>query len=161
MFVSYPWSHSLLLALGWGALAAAGARWRGLAAKDATVLGLVVVSHWVLDFVTHVPDLQVAPGVDLRVGLGLWRSIPATYVIEGALYLAAIYLYLRSTRPRDRIGTWGMLSFLVASAALWASGPWAAPPPSVTMLAWLAMGIWLFIAWGAWSAAHRETMVSG
>ena len=155
VFVSYPWSHSLLLAMGWGLLAAFIARSMGIRAAGAMVLGLVVVSHWVLDFITHVPDLQLAPGLPLRVGLGLWRSIPATFLVEGTFYVIAIFLYMKATRPRDGIGVWGIWSYLVLCGLLWASGPWGGAPPSVTVLACLAMGVWLLIALGAWGDRHR------
>lgn len=155
VFVSYPWSHSLVTAIGWGLLAVTIARWRGVASGDALVIGLVVVSHWVLDFVTHIPDLPLVPGLSTRVGLGLWRSIPATLLVEGALYLVAIGYYVRAAHPRDRIGTLGLWSFLLVSALLWASGPVAPPPPSQTALAWSAMVSWALIAWGAWGDRHR------
>ena len=156
VFTWYPWSHSLLLAIGWGVLATLLARWRSIAPRDARLIGMVVVSHWVLDFVTHVPDLPLAPGSLLRLGLGLWRSIPGTLAVEGTLYVVAISLYLASTRPRDSIGTWGMWSFLLLSAFLWAMGPWSPPPPTETALAWFANVAWLLIAWGAWSDRHRD-----
>ncbi len=61
-FESYPWTHSLLAAIVWGALAGLGyAALRGRRA-DGVVVGLVVVSHWVLDWITHVPDLPLYPG---------------------------------------------------------------------------------------------------
>jgi hypothetical protein len=62
----------------------------------ALLVGGVVVSHWVLDFVTHAPDMPLWPGSSPRVGLGLWRSVPATFFVEGALFVAGIALYARA-----------------------------------------------------------------
>jgi membrane-bound metal-dependent hydrolase YbcI (DUF457 family) len=108
VFDSYPWSHSLLMACAWGLCAAALVRWRGMTGGVALLVGGVVVSHWVLDFVTHAPDMPLWPGSSPRVGLGLWRSVPATLLVEGALFVAGIALYARATRPADRIGSIGL-----------------------------------------------------
>lgn len=44
----------------------------------------------------------------MKLGLGLWNSIPLTIVIELALFGGGIASYLRATRARDRMGTWGL-----------------------------------------------------
>jgi len=66
-----------------------------------------MVSHWVLDVIVHRPDLPLAPGSETRIGFWLWNSIPATIAVELALYAAGIYVHLRSTVGRDRIGRYG------------------------------------------------------
>jgi len=66
----YPWSHSLLMLVIWGALLG-GIYW--LISKDAAgscAVGACVVSHWVLDWVTHRPDMPLYPGGP-NFGLGL------------------------------------------------------------------------------------------
>src|SRR5881392_3878826 len=73
-FVSYPYSHSLAALLVWGI--AIGAVYRAVAGGRRTVwvLGTLVVSHWLLDYVTHRPDMPLYPG-SAKYGLELWRSI--------------------------------------------------------------------------------------
>src|SRR3954469_25736099 len=71
-FISYPYSHSLLFAVIWSFLFAMiygslRKNWR-----SATLLGLLVFSHWVLDVLTHRPDLQLSPWSEKKFGLGLW-----------------------------------------------------------------------------------------
>ena len=154
-FVSYPWSHSLAMALVWGACGFGLARWRNPPLTDAVTCGAVVVSHWVLDWVTHVPDLALWPGGDARLGLGLWNSVPGTLVIEGALFATGLARYIAATRPRDRIGSLAIWSFVATSTVMWAAGPWAAPPPSARFLALFSCGVWLLIAWAAWADRHR------
>ncbi len=68
-------------------------------------LAALVLSHWVLDFVSHRPDMPLWPGGPL-VGLGLWYSVPATLAVEFALFAIGAWLYASVTRPRDRIGTY-------------------------------------------------------
>src|SRR5262245_58378824 len=60
-FGSYPWSHSLLMALVWAALLAALAG-RSVGWPAAGLVAALVVSHWVLDFVSHAPDMPLWPG---------------------------------------------------------------------------------------------------
>lgn len=154
-FQSYPYSHSLLMSVVWAAAAALLARWRGLSQSTAVLIGGLVLSHWVLDFVTHAPDLPLAPWASPRVGLGLWNSIVATFVVEGALFAAGIALYLRATRARDRIGVWALWSLLGVSTVMWASGPFSSPPPSERVVGWVTLGLWLLVAWAAWADRHR------
>ncbi len=88
-FVNYPWSHSLLMALVWAAGFALVYRARTGFARGAWVVGALVLSHWALDFVSHRPDLPLAPGAS-RVGLGLWNSVPATVIAETALFAVGV-----------------------------------------------------------------------
>ena len=155
-FQSYPYSHSLLMSVVWAAAAALLARWRGLSQSTAVLIGGLVLSHWVLDFVTHAPDLPLVPWASPRVGLGLWNSIAATFVVEGALFVAGIALYLRATRARDRIGVWALWSLLGVSVVMWASGPFSSPPPSERAIGWVTLGLWLLVAWAAWADRHRD-----
>jgi hypothetical protein len=97
------------------------------------------------------------PGASPRVGLELWNSVPATLLIEGVMFTAGIALYLRATRAVDRVGVIAFWSFILISAAMWASGPWAELPPSARVLAWFALGSWLLVAWTAWADRHRST----
>src|SRR4249920_3002381 len=130
VFDSYPWSHSLLMACVWGLCALCIARWRGRSQGIAFLIAAVVVSHWVLDVASHVPDMPLWPGDSPKLGLGLWNSISATLIVEGLIYLIGISIYVRTTRATDRIGSIGLWVFLILSALLWACGPWSALPPS-------------------------------
>src|SRR3954462_5216738 len=77
-FDSYPVSHSLVMACVWGALLAVAYRAAGRARVAAGWIAIAVVSHWVLDWVTHRPDLPLAPWSATKVGLGLWEWPAAT-----------------------------------------------------------------------------------
>src|SRR3954469_17234173 len=101
-FVSYPYSHSLVFLIGWGL--AFGWLYRRLTGDRAAlmVIAALVVSHWALDYVTHRPDMPVYPG-SVKLGLGLWNSIPGTLIVELILYGAGLWIYLRATEARDTI----------------------------------------------------------
>ena len=129
-FASYPWSHSLVMSVLWGVLAAALVNRRWPVARAGALVAAAVVSHWVLDFITHRADMPLWPG-GLRVGLGLWNSVPGTLVVEGTLALIAIVMYVRAFPARDAIGRWAFIGLLVFVGLAWASGPFSPPPPSV------------------------------
>ena len=156
-FEHYPWSHSLLMVALWGAVLAGAHHWRrGRAAGGGLVLAGLVVSHWLLDWVTHRPDLPLVPGAGPRLGLGLWNSVAATLAVELLLFAGGAWLYARGTRPSDRTGRWawaGLVLFLLVVHAANAFGP---PPPSMTAVAVGGFAIWLLVWWGAWVDRHRR-----
>jgi membrane-bound metal-dependent hydrolase YbcI (DUF457 family) len=84
-FVSYPWSHSLLMLCVWatvfGGIYYAITRYRA----GVIAIWIGVVSHWVLDWVTHRPDMPLYPGGALY-GLGLWNSIAGTMLVEFLMF---------------------------------------------------------------------------
>jgi hypothetical protein len=156
-FQHYPWSHSLLTLAVWGALL--GVAHRAVTGSDwgtAFVLAGLVASHWVLDLITHRPDMPLAPGLEPRFGLGLWHSIPGTLAVEFLLLAIGAGSYFRSTMARDRVGSiglWALLAFLCIVEVANAFGP---PPPDVRAVAWSAQAMWLLVLWGYWVDRHRS-----
>ena len=155
-FVSYPYSHSLAMLIVWGLLFGwiAAPRRRPVFA----ILFALVVSHWVLDYVTHRPDMPLYPGGP-KVGLGLWNSVPATLAVEVPLYLAGLWIYFRTTRPLDAIGRWSF-GILVATLLLIYLSNLVSPPPSSVTLLWIvgiAGGV-IFLAWAWWADRHRDAI---
>jgi membrane-bound metal-dependent hydrolase YbcI (DUF457 family) len=155
-FVHYPWTHSLLMAIVWGIGLALAYRARTGYRRGAAVVGALVVSHWVLDWITHRPDLQLAPGSASRVGLGLWTSPAATIAVEAVLFVAGVAVYARTTRPRDRAGTWGFWGFIAFLLVAYASTLAGGTPPSPRVVAGSALVGWALIPWIAWFDRHRE-----
>ena len=155
-FYDYPVSHSLLMGIGWSI--AFGLVYYAVrrSAKSAWILAACVISHWFLDFIVHRPDLPIMPGVKTYVGLGLWNSVPATIIVEAAMFVFGIVLYLRSTTPLDRIGKYSFWSFIIFLVFVAAGNIVGAPPPNVTALAVVAMAVWLLVLWGYWIDKHRR-----
>ncbi len=157
-FVNYPWSHGLFPVLVWAA-ALALLYWifrRSLG--TGLVLGLVLASHWLLDFVTHRPDLPLAPGDPRRYGLGLWNSLPGSLAAEVGLFLLGLWVYTSATRPENRRGTWTLWALALALLGLQVANYFGPPPPDVQTLAYSALGIWLFVFWGAWVDSNRRAV---
>jgi hypothetical protein len=155
IFDSYPWSHSLVMSAVWGIALAGMARWRTPVPVSGLLVALVM-SHWVLDFASHAPDMPLWPGASPKFGLGLWYSIPLTLIVEGAMWVAGLVIYLRMPARRtvgSRIAFW---SLVAVSTAMWASGPWGPLPPSEQSLGWFALIGWIIVPWAAF-ADRRQT----
>lgn len=159
LFVSYPYTHSLLAVALWGALFGAVYYAVRRDRNGALWLALLVLSHWVLDAVAHRPDLPLWPGGP-KVGLGLWNSLPATLAVECGLFAAGVAVYATATRPRDRWGTVLFVALVVTLGCLYAASVFGPPPPSVQLIAWTGILAWLFVAWAYWISRHRTTTIA-
>jgi hypothetical protein len=162
-FTDYPLSHSLVMALAWAALWGLFYLYQDGKSKAAWVLGGLVASHWVLDFIVHRPDLPILPGQDPwgavhAYGLGLWNYPVVTVVLEAALFIAGFWLYLRFTKAKDNIGNFGLwalaLFMVVFYVASFAGGP---PPNNPKLLASGAQAQWLVVLAGWWVDSHRKS----
>jgi hypothetical protein len=155
-FVSYPYSHSLVALCLWGfAVGVTYALVRRARIRAALTLALLVVSHWVLDFVTHRPDLPLTLNGTERLGLGLWFSIPATLAVELVVFGAGLAIYLRTTVAGDRIGSIGLWSLVAFLLMVYFASSFGPPPPSAAAVAWSAQAMWLLVGWGYWVDRHR------
>jgi len=155
-FVSYPISHSLLTVVGWSILFGVVFYVVKRMVVPAVICGALVASHWVLDALTHKPDLPLVPGGAQRIGLGLWNHPALEITLEVLVFSAGVFLYLRATKARDRVGTigfWSLVGFLLVAHFGNMFGP---PPPSVGAIAWSAQAMWLLVAWGYWVDRHRD-----
>src|SRR5688572_23332743 len=139
----YPWSHSLVMSLVWSA-AMAVVYWAATRdRRGASVIAAGVFSHWVLDFVTHRPDMQLAPGVPTEVGLGLWYSVVGTIATEAAMFIVAVVLYLGVTRARGlagKISIATLVGFLAIGYVASVAGP---PPPSIEAVRAAGLATWI------------------
>jgi hypothetical protein len=153
----YPWSHSLLMSVVWSVLAG-GAYWLATRYRaGALAIAVGVFSHWVLDFVTHIPDMALYPGGP-KIGLGLWRSTPATIVVESTLFVVGVTIYLRSTRARDKVGSISFWAFVALLVLAYASSIASPPPSDPRLIAWVGLGSILFQFWVHWFDRHRTPL---
>lgn len=157
VFTSYPYSHSLVALAVWAVLFAGGyAVVRRNRSPAPLVIFALVLSHWVLDWVMHVPDMPLTLTGPARLGLGVWRSLPLTLVLELGSFAAGAAIYLRATSPRDRVGRFGLYALLVVLLLFYFGSVFGPPPPSDRAIAWSGIGMWLLIAWAAWVDRHRS-----
>ena len=128
-FEHYPYSHSLLAVLAWSILAGGGHYLKRGSRTAALVIGLLVTSHWLLDFLVHRPDLPILPWADTKTGLDGWSSYPLTLALELGFFGAGLWLYSDTTRPSDRSGKWGYAALSVLMVAIFFANTFGPPPP--------------------------------
>jgi len=144
-------SHSLLMDAVWATLlGSVYLLWRHFP-RGALILFLVVLSHWLLDVVSHRPDMPIAPGMHAHVGLGLWNSIPATLLVEGGFWSLAIILYVRVTRPKSLTGNFVFWSGVVLLTLVWFSNIAGPPPQNPRAAPFASLIIFsVTVAWAYW-----------
>lgn len=155
-FTSYPISHSLVAQLGWAALLGIAYFILRRDGRSALLVGALVPTHWLLDFIAHRPDMPIYPG-GAKYGLGMWNSLPLSIFVECILFAAGTAVYLSATRAKDRAGNLALWSLLGLLAVLYPASLFGPPPPNVQVLAWSAISIWLTVPWAAWADRHRQS----
>lgn len=141
-----PWSHSLAAAALWSVVGAIVwsivARRSPERGRESLVVGLAVLSHWLLDFPMHTRDLQLSPWSETRVGLGLWNHRGASLAAELIVFLFGVAIYVRAIptpSPGGRRRTWIFVGVLVALAI---ATPFLPDPPSTA--AWAAQALFAY-----------------
>ena len=141
-----PYTHSLLGSLLFGG-AAAAVIWAVTKDRTAALLtGAVVLSHWFLDLLVHVPDLTLA-GSPPKLGFGLWNYPMLEIPLELGITFGALWLYVRAKRPAPL-----RIAVLAGVLLLLQAVNWFGPvEPEVTtgtsVLAFVAFGIATLAAW--------------
>jgi hypothetical protein len=154
---SIHWSHGLLMSVVWAITGFALAFLLTRDRRTSIVIGFLVFSHWVLDFISHPMGMgrQLPPDIPLlfegspKVGLGLYNSVAAALITDLGLLLAGIVVYLVSTRPRDRTGTWAFWLMMVAIVLLATT----AAVPQLSAFTTIALA--LLWPLGNWVDRHR------
>jgi len=149
-FVSYPYSHSLLALCLWGiAFGAIHFAIRRTRITAAVTIALLVVSHWLLDYVTHRPDMPLTLNGPQRLGLGLWNSVPGTLAAEFAIFA---FLYWRIRKPHNTGSIIGLYLMLYATVRFTVEffrnheqgNLWGGP---LDTSQWISLGLVMLGAW--------------
>jgi hypothetical protein len=127
-----PFTHSLVGALAWSAAAFAVAFGAWRSAAVALAIGAAVLSHWVLDWIVHRPDLAIWPG-GAKYGLALWNHPPVAIAVEFGLLFGTAWLLAR--RVPWRRGLWALVIGLAAFQLFVTALPPALPPIGVAFTA--------------------------
>jgi hypothetical protein len=158
-----PYTHSLVAALLWSVAAAVACRlafrWKGWGA--AVWVGVAVLSHWVLDWLVHRPDLPLY-GDAMKVGLGLWNDVGLSLGLEVLVVVGGLWLYLRRSRATTNVGKYGPVVFVALMLAIQVASLVGPPPPSPSVMAASGLGAYLvFAAIAAWIDRRRVPMAQG
>ncbi|HEX5003241.1 MAG TPA: metal-dependent hydrolase [Bacteroidia bacterium] len=159
-FTHYPYTHSLAMALLWSVVVGGCYYIFKKERFTAFILGLCVVSHWVLDLLVHRPDLPLYPGDSPVFGMGLWNQPLAAIALEALIFIFGVARYLSCTTPKNKTGTivtWVLILFLVFVYLANFFGP---PPPNMQAVAWAGNLQWLFVVLAFWSDKNRQPRLS-
>ena len=152
----FPWSHSLLMVAVWATAFALVYYALTKYSRGSMIIWICVVSHFLLDWISHRPDMPLYPGAAQRYGLGLWNSIPGTMIVEFAMLAIGVWLYLRTTRARDGIGRYAFAAYIFLLLLIDVGDRFSAPPNSVAELAWTGViASPILILWAWWFDRHR------
>ncbi|MFI5173300.1 MAG: hypothetical protein ACHQKY_00470 [Terriglobia bacterium] len=149
MTFSFPYSHGLLAAFLWSALAGLATRliWpqdKGGRARVSWIVAAAVFSHFLTDLIEHVAEMPVAGAGSYKLGLGLWNHLYAALALEAMLVAAGLVLYLKSAAGAGRIAKYGMVFFMILLSALAIAGQaysTVPPAPRALALTWLLQAI--------------------
>jgi membrane-bound metal-dependent hydrolase YbcI (DUF457 family) len=154
-FEYYPWSHSLLMAAVWGILFALIYSLITKNTKSAILLFFLVLSHWLLDYLTHRPDLPLTPFSEIKVGLGLWNYKWPAIIIETIIFILGIFIYLKSTQAKNKTGIWAFWSLVIFLLVVHFGNLFGPPPTDVNAIGWVGLSQWLLVAWAYWIDRNR------
>jgi hypothetical protein len=148
---SSPWDHGLVMSLVWSVLALGiyFAFYHDL--RAGILVGFLVLSHWLCDFLSWKDTLPIAFSESPRVGLGLYSSPLISIIGEFGLFGAALAYYLFKTKANDRIGKWApwvLVAYLIALA------PLALLPGKFVIF--VGVGMILTAPLGMWIDRHRS-----
>jgi hypothetical protein len=132
---TFPYSHGLLSLLLWGILLGALLCWldRRNRMRAFLVIAALVVSHFVLDGLVHVPELPLAGPNSFKVGLGLWNHMPLELCLETVMAIAGLALYWKLA-GNSATRRWGIAVFVLLLTALTWTQLWTVTPPTTSQL---------------------------
>ena len=160
-FISYPWSHSLVMSLVWAAAAFLLVRvlpiYKGPRhTRAALIVAACVLSHWFLDVPMHRPDLPIGLHGPY-VGLGIWNYPALGILVEAVTLIAGFWIYVRKA-PRTNYGLLVLAVFLLVVLVINTYGP---PPKDLTSLATSGLAFYVFVAAAAWWLDRPASVVPG
>ncbi len=146
-----PYTHSLVgavaFAAGFGILISFLTKNR----NAALIAAAVVLSHWFLDLLVHMPDLTIA-GKPPKLGLELWDHAAIEMPLELAITFGALWFYaVRTGGWRTPIIALGAV-LLTLQAIDWFGEKPAIVDTSMILLGWTGFGV---ATLGAWWARHK------
>ena len=157
-FLYFPYTHSLLMGVVWGAVVG-GIYW--LFKRDnrgAFIIALCVLSHWFFDLIVHTADLPLTPFNDYKVGLGLWNHVAITLVLEFVIFLAGTYSYATFTKAKNKMGKWMLWTLVILLAIVQLANTFGPTPSDSVMKLFVSFITFMaiIIALAFWVDKNRE-----
>ena len=143
---SFSYSHGLAASIFWSLLAfgityIALPRWTSKERNQAGIaMGLAVFSHFVLDWMVHIPEIPLLGESSLKIGLGLWNNLPLALTLETVLVVTGFAFYLFMVKPKTNLSRYGIgilllfLTVLTVTGMLLGETP---PPATGAAISWI------------------------
>ncbi len=143
---TFPYSHGLAASVFWSVLAfgityMALPHWKSAERNQAGIaMGLAVFSHFVLDWMVHIPEIPLLGESSLKIGLGLWNNLPLALTLEVALVVTGFAFYLFMVKPKTNHARYGigilllLLTILTVTGMLFGETP---PPATGAAISWI------------------------
>ena len=141
-----PYSHGLLSSLIYSLLAVVLLLLFPYFRKNkasAWWIGAAIFSHWVLDFLSHRPDLPVI-GNTMKIGLGLWNYPLAAVIVEGGIFLGGAIWYAVKSGGFKRTATWVFWLFISLSLVMSSVRELIMSPVNINSVAVSALCFYVF-----------------
>ena len=155
-----PWTHSLIGAIGWGALFALAIKLLRGSWTAGAIGGAVVVSHWLLDLLVHRPDLTLI-GSPPKLGLGLWNHPWIEMPLEIVFAFGGLAFFVSRTRAGGATGKWSPWALAIGMAVLqwvnWSTPQPAEAGPAPASTGWLGLFAYAILSALAWWVARTRT----
>jgi len=162
IFLSYPFSHSLVALLLWsllGFLFIILLPSKGNKVLAGTVVAIGIFSHYILDLIVHVPDLPIAIGDSTKMGLGLWNHYWLSIALEMIFLFGGLILYLKTTKASTFSGKFGVVILAVFLAAMQVVSTLQTPPDKPKVIAASGLVINLVVAVIAFWLDRKRTPI--
>lgn len=152
-----PYTHSLLGAAIWAGVFGALV-WAATKRHEAAIgAALVVVSHWFIDLLVHIPDLTLF-GAPPKLGLGLWNHPLVAMPLEALLIGGAFLYYMRRTQaPTGDRRLWMLAALLATVQAVDWFGP-KEPVYSLAIPATMLAAYAVLAGTAAWAGTNRRPL---
>ena len=96
--IRIPYSHSLLSTLILVALALLILNFLPLdkptRKRMGTIFAIAISSHFILDVISHRPDMPIFFSDSPKIGLGLWNHVFWSYFIETGIFVTGFLMYI-------------------------------------------------------------------
>ncbi|WP_299200569.1 hypothetical protein [uncultured Amphritea sp.] len=136
---NFAYSHSLSAAVIWSAMAGAAsflwyAEHKGLGFRAVFMVSVAVLSHWLLDFTVHNPNIPLLGEASFKVGLGLWDNMPLALLFEGGILVSGLFLFLFAANISAlKMSAITIICLLVLATTVVSMTIAPAPPSTVTL----------------------------
>lgn len=160
--VYVPYSHGLVFSILYSLLAYILFR----TPKAKLAAAFAIISHWILDFITHVPDLDICfPFMDCgKAGLKLWLYLWPSVVVEcGICILGAAVYFFNCVSFSQRGKTLArLIPVVVLMIAMTIAMPFVEAPEETAWSVGLQMyGIYAMFAVFAWLIEKTANVTTG